>query len=89
MKTLSTRGRVAVVVVLSAVPALAWMVYGALEQRSVAEAHAREDLQRYARLAAKQQEQTLEGARQLLFTLSEMAPTLMRDRQACQSISGD
>jgi len=83
MKNLSTRGRVAVVVVLSAVPALALMVYGALEQRYVAEAHAREDLQRYARLAAKQQEQTLEGARQLLFALSGVAPALMRDRQAC------
>jgi diguanylate cyclase (GGDEF)-like protein len=74
---------VAVVVVLSAVPALALMVYGALEQRYVAEAHAREDLQRYARLAAKQQEQTLEGARQLLFALSGVAPALTRDRQAC------
>ena len=83
MKNLSTRGRVAIVVVLSAVPALGWMVYGALEQRTVAEAHAREDLQRYARLAAKQQEQALEGARQLLFALSGVVPALMRDRQAC------
>jgi diguanylate cyclase (GGDEF)-like protein len=83
MKNLSTRGRVAVVVVLSAVPALALMVYGALEQRYVAEAHAREDLRHYARLAAKQQEQALEGARQLLFALSGVAPALMRDRQAC------
>ena len=83
MKNLSTRGRVAVVVVLSAVPALALMVYGALEQRYVAEAHAREDLQRYARLAAKQQEQNLEGARQLLFALSGVVPALARDRQAC------
>lgn len=83
MKNLSTRGRVAVVVVLSAVPALALMVYGALEQRYVAEAHARENLQRYARLAAKQQEQNLEGARQLLFALSGVVPALTRDRQAC------
>ena len=83
MKDLSTRGRVAIVVVLSAVPALVWMVYGALEQRYVAEAHAREDLQRYARLAAKQQEQNLEGARQLLFALSGVVPALTRDRQAC------
>jgi diguanylate cyclase (GGDEF)-like protein len=83
VKILSTRGRVAIVVVLSAVPALGWMVYGALEQRYVAEAHAREDLQRYARLAAKQQEQALEGARQLLFALSGVVPALMRDRQAC------
>jgi diguanylate cyclase (GGDEF)-like protein len=83
VKNLSTRGRVALVVVLSAVPALALMVYGALEQRYVAEAHAREDLQRYAKLAAKQQEQTLEGARQLLFALSGVVPALTRDRQAC------
>jgi len=83
MKNLSSRGRVAVVVVLSAVPALGFTVYGALEQRNVAEAHAREDLQRYARLAARQPERTLEGARQLLFALSGVVPELMRDRQAC------
>jgi diguanylate cyclase (GGDEF)-like protein len=83
VKNLSTRGRVAVVVVLSAVPALAWMVYGALEQRYLAEAHAREDLQRYARLAAKQQAQTLEGARQVLLALSAAAPALLRERRAC------
>jgi diguanylate cyclase (GGDEF)-like protein len=83
VKNLSTRGRVAVLVVLSAVPALGLMVYSALEQRDMTEAHAREDLQRYAKLAAKQQEQTLEGARQLLFALSGAVPALMRDRQAC------
>jgi diguanylate cyclase (GGDEF)-like protein len=74
---------VAVVVVLSAVPALALMVYGALEQRYLAEARAREDLKGYARFAARQQEQTLEGARQFLFALAGVAPALMRDRQAC------
>jgi len=84
VKNLSTRGRVAVVVVLSAVPALALTLYVALEQRSVAEAHARADLQRHARLAARQQEQILEGARHLLLALTAAAPTLLRDRRACQ-----
>ncbi|MGH6692077.1 MAG: cache domain-containing protein, partial [Gammaproteobacteria bacterium] len=85
MKNLSTRGRVAAVVVLSAAPALAWMVYGALQQRYLGEAHAREELQRYARLAARQQDQALEGARQLLLALSAAVPALLQDRQACQA----
>jgi len=83
VKNLSARGRVAVVVVLSAIPALALTAYVALEQRYVAEAHARGDLQRHARLAARQQEQVLEGARHLLLALTVAAPALLRDRRAC------
>ena len=83
MKDLSARGRVAAVVVLAAAPALAWMFYGALENRTLAEAHAREDLQRYVRLAARQQGEILEGARQLLTAVAAAAPALLRDRQAC------
>ena len=83
MKNLSARGRVAVVVVLSAIPALALTVYVALEQRYVAEANARLDLQRHARLAARQQEQILEGARHFLLALTAAAPALLRDRRAC------
>jgi diguanylate cyclase (GGDEF)-like protein len=83
VKNLSTRGRVAVVVVLSAVPALALMVYGALEQRYLAESHAREELRRYARLVAARAEQTVESARQLLVTSSGAVPSLLRDRRAC------
>ncbi|HEY7656085.1 MAG TPA: diguanylate cyclase [Burkholderiales bacterium] len=83
MKNLSTRGRVAVVVVLSAVPALALMVYGALEQRYLAESHAREELRRYARLVAARKEQTLEHARHLLTASAGAVPALLRDRQAC------
>ncbi|HEY7744249.1 MAG TPA: hypothetical protein VIA19_14495, partial [Burkholderiales bacterium] len=83
MKDLSTRGRVAVVVVLSAVPALALMVYGALEQRYVAESHAREELRRYARLVASRVEQAVERAQQLLIASAGAVPALLRDRQAC------
>ena len=83
MKNLSTRGRVAIVVVLSAVPALALMVYGALEQRYLAESHAREELQRYARLVATRVEQTVERAHQLLIASVGAVPALLRDRQAC------
>jgi diguanylate cyclase (GGDEF)-like protein len=83
MKNLSTRGRVAVVVVLSAVPALALMVYGALEQRYLAENHAREELQRYVRLVAARVEQTMERAHDLLIVSAGAVPALLRDRQAC------
>jgi diguanylate cyclase (GGDEF)-like protein len=83
VKNLSTRGRVAVVVVLSAVPALALMVYGALEQRYLAENHAREELRRYVRLVAARVEQTIERAHQLLIASAGAVPALLRDRQAC------
>jgi diguanylate cyclase (GGDEF)-like protein len=84
MKDLSTRGRVAVVVVLSAVPALALMVYGALEQRYVAENHAREELRRHARLVGARVEQAVERAQQQLIASAGAVPSLLRDRQACQ-----
>lgn len=83
MKNLSTRGRVAAVVVLAAVPALALMVYGALEQRYLAESHAREELRRYARLVAAREELTVESARQLLIASAGAVPALLRDRRAC------
>jgi diguanylate cyclase (GGDEF)-like protein len=83
VKDLSTRGRVAVVVVLSAVPALALMVYGALEQRYVAESHARDELRRHARLVAARVEQAVERAQQLLIASAGAVPALLRDRQAC------
>jgi diguanylate cyclase (GGDEF)-like protein len=71
------------VVVFSAVPALALMVYGALEQRYVAESHAREELRRYARLVASRVEQAVERAQQLLIASAGAVPALLRDRQAC------
>jgi len=83
VKNLSTRGRVAVVVVLSAVPALALMVYGALEQRYLTESHAREELRRYVRLVAARVEQTMERAHELLIASAGAVPALLRDRQAC------
>jgi len=83
VKNLSTRGRVAVVVVLSAVPALALMVYGALEQRDLAEGHAREELRRYADRTAARAEQAVERAQQLLIGSAGAVSALLRDRQAC------
>jgi diguanylate cyclase (GGDEF)-like protein len=83
VKNLSTRGRVAIVVVLSAVPALALMVYGALEQRYLAESQAREELRRYARLVAERVERAVERAQQLLIASAGAVPALLRDRQAC------
>jgi len=83
MINLGTRGRILVLVVLSAIPALGLTVYNALEQRASAKARAGEDLQRYARLAAETQEQTLEGMRHLLFALSGAVPALLKDRDGC------
>jgi len=44
MKNLGTRTRIILLVVLAALPTLALIVYGALDQRTRAEMHAREDL---------------------------------------------
>lgn len=68
---------------LCALPALALTLYKATEQRAVAEAHARENLQRLARLAATQQEQIVEGARQMMVPFSQTVGPLLRDQRVC------
>lgn len=83
MGNMSTRARIALLVILSALPALLFSVYSGLERRSQAESSARENLKRIASLAAKQQEETIEGARQLLFAAAGTAESLRREPRAC------
>ena len=63
VKSPSIRGRIASLVVIAALPALALSLYSGIAQRAQAQAYARADLQRYARLAAERLQ--TEGARQL------------------------
>ncbi len=81
MTLLSTRGRIVLLVVLAAVPALALTAYSTWDERARAEFEDRDDLRRLATLAAQRQEQIIAGARQTLVAIS-LAPSSVQDDQA-------
>jgi HAMP domain-containing protein len=78
---LSTRGRIILLVVLAALPALALTVYSTWDERVRSELQARDDLRRLAMLEAQRQKQIFEGARQTLAAIS-MVPASVRSDQA-------
>jgi diguanylate cyclase (GGDEF)-like protein len=84
MENLSIRTRLALLIIVSALPAFGLSVYTGLERRAQAEVDARADLARFAALAATRQEEVIEGARQLLFAVAETADSLRHDPRACQ-----
>jgi diguanylate cyclase (GGDEF)-like protein len=69
-RSLGLRGRVALLVGLAALPALALTLHSALEVRARAEAEAREMLNGVSLHEAQVQEQVLDGARQTLVAMS-------------------
>lgn len=83
MTDLKARSRIFVLVILAALPALLLTVYSAIERRASAETQAREELRRLVKLAAMQQWQVVEGARQMLVASSQILSTLMEDRKRC------
>lgn len=83
MTNLKTRGRVFVLVILAALPALLFTAYSTIERRAAAESASREELQRLVRLAAMHQWQVVEGARQMMVASSPIVASLLRDRRAC------
>ena len=83
MNFLTTRARLILLIVAAAMPALVLSVHHGLERRSEAEANAREDLERFAALAVQQQEEGIEGVRQLLLALSASVPVLVRWPEVC------
>lgn len=83
MTTLKTRARIFVLVILAALPALLFTVYSALERRASAENQARAELRRLVKLAAMQQWQVVEGARQMMVASSQILFTLLGDRRRC------
>lgn len=85
MQNVSTRSRLALLVIVSALPALGLSIYNGFERRAQAEISARQDLKKLAQLAAKHQEETIEGARQLLLALTGMAELLRTDPKKCQA----
>jgi diguanylate cyclase (GGDEF)-like protein len=83
MTNLKTRARILVLVVLAALPALVLTVYSAVERRGSEERQARGELVRLVKLAAMQQWQVVEGARQMMVASSQILLTLLDDRQRC------
>jgi diguanylate cyclase (GGDEF)-like protein len=80
---LRTRGRILLLVVLAALPALVLTVYSALERRESEANQARAELNRLVRLAATQQWQVIESARQMMVGSSQTLLTLLDDRPRC------
>ena len=83
MTDLKTRARILVLVILAALPALLFTVYSAIERRASEERQARAELRRLVKLAAMQQWQVVEGARQMMVASSQILLTLLGDRKRC------
>ena len=83
MTDLKTRARILVLVILAALPALLFTVYSAIERRASEERQARAELRRLVKLAAMQQWQVVEGARQMMVASSQILLTLLEDRKRC------
>lgn len=83
MADLNARTRIFILVILAALPALLLTLYSALERRASAETQTREELRRLVRLAAMQQWQVVEGARQMMVASSQTLVTLIGDKRRC------
>ena len=77
------RVRLLLLVLFSILPALALVVWTAVEQRRAAVAEGRASALRLARLAAIAQQQHIEATRQLLVTLAHLEAVRNRDAQEC------
>src|SRR2546428_10554349 len=86
MTDLKTRARILVLVILAALPALLFTVYSAIERRASEERQARAELRRLVKLAAMQQWQVVEGARQMMVASSQILLTLLGDRKRCTPV---
>src|SRR4249920_4012941 len=83
MPNLKTRARILVLVILAALPALILTVYSAIERRGSEERQTRAELIRLVKLAAMQQWQVIESARQMMVASSPILLTLLEDRPRC------
>jgi len=83
MTNLKARGRILVLIILVALPALLLTACGAIERRATAEIRAREELQRLVKLAAMHQWQIVEGARQMMVASSQTLVMVLNDNRRC------
>jgi len=73
-------------VILAGFPSLLFTVYSAVERRASTENQARAELRRLVKLAAMQQLQVVESARQMMVASSQTLFTVLSDRRRCTSI---
>jgi diguanylate cyclase (GGDEF)-like protein len=81
LRLLNTRGRIILLVILAALPALGLTIFSTWDERARAAVQEQDNLRRLASLAAQRQEQIIEGARQTLVAIS-LAPASVHDDQA-------
>ncbi|WP_256077320.1 ATP-binding protein [Massilia sp. YIM B04103] len=84
----SLRGRLILLVALAITPMVAMTVLTGVREREHAIEVARENLQRVANLAAANEAQSLEGARQILRDLSSV-PDVLGDQHDCSVLMSD
>ena len=84
--TASLRTRLLLLILLGLIPTVALMVSLHLEQRRQATSEVQANTLRLARVAAGNQARLLEGAHQLLLTLSQLPPVRAADPAACSRL---
>jgi signal transduction histidine kinase len=84
-KVNSLRSRLMLVVALAIAPTVLMTVYNGWKERQQAIVNAEENLQRLTRLAAANEAQSIESARQILSDLSGI-PDLLRDSDKCTAL---
>ena len=80
------RVRIIILVLLAILPALGLIIYTAIEQRRLGVEAAKAEALRIARLASGTHERLIEGARQLLITLSQLEQVQAQNAPACTAL---
>jgi len=85
----SLRSRLLLLVLVAVLPAFALTLYTGLERRRAAAAEAHEEALRIARIAATEQNDVFQGARQLAFILAQVPAVRTLDANACRPLLAD
>lgn len=85
----SLRTRLLILVIIASIPALAFLLFSASEQRNQKEAEARAETMRMAILSANYLEQIVEGSQQVLSGLTEFTAVQNYDANACSTYLAD
>ena len=82
----SLRSRLLLLVLVAVLPAFALTLYTDLEHRRAATAVVHEEALRIARIAASEQNDLFQGARQLIFTLAQLPAVTALDANSCRPL---
>jgi len=85
----SLRTRLLILVIIASIPALAFLLFSASEQRNQKEAEACAETMRMAILSANYLEQIVEGSQQVLSGLTEFTAVQNYDANACSTYLAD